>query len=210
VRPSADVVPPEVAGSTTTRCFAPGHRTSTDTGVMAAKNPLDVMGVRVQRRRDLRRELADVVEEITHAPHEDPRVPQVAVAPHLLGAACDPVSPRSEPRGAFRARFRPPVGYIAEARVGARRARRPRSQHALFRRTEQRARARPGNPVWVADRPVGRGSRSSRRRVRRAARSPARPSEGGRPFPRPRLGHQIRHWNVGKKLVNRRHQWRRW
>ena len=88
-------------------------------------------GVRVQRRRHLRRELSHVVEKIADAPHEDPRVPEIAVASHHLGAGA--IRLLDEARHAthagleFLARL-----DVAEARVGARRHDADRHQHVVL------------------------------------------------------------------------------
>ena len=77
---------PKSPGNTTTRLLRSSTPTSTEIGRHGAEEAANVVGVRVQGRRHLRRQPSHVVEKITDAPDEDPRVPQIAVASHHLGA----------------------------------------------------------------------------------------------------------------------------
>ena len=84
--PGADVVPTEVAGEHDDAVAAFEHTHVDGDRRDRPEEPEHVVGVGMKGARHFRREASDVVQEIAHAPHEDARVPEVAVAAHLLGA----------------------------------------------------------------------------------------------------------------------------
>ena len=114
-------------------------------------------------------------------PDEDPRVPEVAVAPHLLGAGA--VGFLDESRDARHAALQLVPGLdVAEARVGPRRNDADRDERVMLlgdfgARGPARAETRPDRRP-----PNRREPRSSSRPDRRAGRSPGRPRSARRRF----------------------------
>ena len=118
--PGANVVPAEVAGQHDHAIAALEHADVDRDRRHGAEECADVVGVAVKRGRDLGAVPANVVEEVADGPDEDPRIPQVPVAPHLLGARA--VGLLDESRDAPNAVLELLAGLdVAEARIGARR-----------------------------------------------------------------------------------------
>src|SRR5689334_13145917 len=84
--PGSDIIPAEIAGKHSNAVASLQHADVHRHWSYRAEEAVQVVSMRVQRRRDLGGQLAHVVEKIADPPNKYSGVPQISISAHFFGA----------------------------------------------------------------------------------------------------------------------------
>ena len=203
--PGADVVPAEIARQHATRSLRSSTPTSTDTGVTAAKKPSNVVRVRVQRRRDLRRERRTSSRK---SPTRQTKMPEFQRYPSRRIASARARSGFSTKRATRRTPALELVARldVAKSRIGARGNDADGDERVMSLGDVGAREQRVLEPGRVGDGPIGVDRHHDGVRPVAPGDLLRRPRERGRGSAGARLGDEVFARNVRQQLGDRRHQ----